>query len=170
MTTLSHRKREMVLRVYTDASNAYWAGVVTQTNADDLDVDLRDQRHEPLAFFGAAFKGSKERWKTYEKEAYAIYEVFKKMDYTSLAEDDIHLYTDHRNLLFVFNPLALNPTLGRHIVNKVQRWGLFLSGFSYAIEHVDGKCNVMADIMTRWLREYRGKRQSARRMTHLLLK
>ena len=42
MTTLSHRKREMVLCVYTDASDAYWAGVVTQTNADDLDKDLRD--------------------------------------------------------------------------------------------------------------------------------
>ena len=81
MTTLSHRKREMVLCVYTDASDAYWAGVVTQTNADDLDKDLRDQRHEPLAFLGAALKGSEERWTTYEKEAYAIYEVFKNMDY-----------------------------------------------------------------------------------------
>ena len=92
------------------------------------------------------------------------------MDCMLLAEDDIHLYTDHRNLLFVFNPLALDPTLGRHIVNKVQRWGLFLSRFSYAIEHVDGECNVMADIMTRWWRRYRCKRQSARRITHLLLK
>ena len=92
------------------------------------------------------------------------------MDYMLLAEDNIHLYTDHRKLLFVFNPLALDPTLGRHIVNRVQRWGLFLSRFSYAIEDVDGECNVMADIMTRWWRGYRGKRQSARRITHLLLK
>ena len=58
MTTLSHRNNEMVLCVYTDASDAYWAGAVTQTNADDLDKDLRDQRHDPLAFLGAAFKGS----------------------------------------------------------------------------------------------------------------
>ena len=92
------------------------------------------------------------------------------MDYMLLAEDDIHLYTDHRNLLFVFNPFALDPTLGRHIVNQVQRWGPFLSRFSYAIEHIDEEKNVMADIMTRWWRGYRGGRQSARRITHLLLK
>ena len=80
------------------------------------------------------------------------------------------MYTDHRNLLFVINPLALNPTLGRHTVNKVRRWGPFLSRFSYAIDHVEGENNIMAAIMMRWWRRYRGKRQSARRITHLLLK
>ena len=34
MKTLSRRKIEMALCVYTAASNAYWAGVVMETNAD----------------------------------------------------------------------------------------------------------------------------------------
>ena len=92
------------------------------------------------------------------------------MDYMLLAEEDIHLYTDHRKLLFVFNPLSPDPTLGRHIFNNVQRWGIFLLRFSYAIEQVDGESNVMADIMKRWWRGYLVKRQLARGITHLLLK
>ena len=52
---------------------------------------------------------------TFEKEAYAIYQVFKKLDYTLLTEEEIHLYTDYNNLLFVFNPPALDPTLSRHV-------------------------------------------------------
>ena len=85
-----------------------------------------------------------------------------------LAEGNIHLYTDHRNLLFVFNPIALNPALARHMVRKMQRWGLYLSRFSYAIKHVKGEKNIMADIMTRWWRGYRGERQAVKRNSHVL--
>ena len=92
-----------------------------------------------------------------------------KMDYILLAEDEINLYTDHRNLLFVFNPQALDTTLGRHVVNKVQTWGLFLSRFSYGIEQVDGESKVMPHFMTRFWRWYRSKRQAAKRIMKLLL-
>ena len=56
-----------------------------------------------------------------------------------LAEEDIRLYTDHRTLLFVFNPLALDPELGRHTVNNVQRWGQCVSKFSQIVEHIPGR-------------------------------
>lgn len=169
MVKLAHREEDKSICIYTDASDAYWAGVVTQCHAAELDKKTEDQKHEPLAFLGAAFKGSEEWWTTFEKEAYAIYQVFKKLDYMMMTEKEIHLYTDHRNLLFVFNPLALDASLGRHVVNKVQRWGLYLSKYSYIIEHVEGEKNVMADIMTRWCRGYRGKRLTVKRVTHLLL-
>lgn len=77
-------------------------------------------------------------------------------------ESKIHLFSDHRNLLFVYNPMAMEPALGRHIVTKVQRWALFLSRFNYTIEHIPGKSNVMADIMTRWYGGYRGPKKVKR--------
>jgi len=77
------------------------------------------------------------------------------MDYILMGSKPLHIFTDHRNLLFVFAPLALEPSLGLHIVSKVQRWALFLSRFSYVIEHVDGASNVFADILTRWTKGYR---------------
>ena len=164
---LAHRDTAKALCIYTDASEEYWSGVLTQTNPEELDIDIEKQRHEPLAFLGAAFKRSGARWATFEKESFAIYQVFKKLDYMLLAEGNTHLYTDHRNLLFVFNPLALNPALARHVVSKVQRWGLYLSRFAYAIEHVQGEKNIMAYIMTRWWRGYRGKRQAIKRISHV---
>ena len=54
------------------------------------------------------------------------------------------------------------------MINNVQRWGLYLSKYSYIIEHVEGEKNVMPDIMTRWCRGYRGKRCSLKRVTNLL--
>lgn len=52
---------------------------------------------------------------------------------------------------------------------KVLRWAVFLSQFQYRIEHIDGKDNVMADIMKTWIRGYRGKRVAIRRVSYPLL-
>ena len=65
------------------------------------------------------------------------------------------MFTDHRNLLFVYALLAFEPALGRHVVSKVQRWALFLSRFDYVIEHIPGYCNVFADMLTQWAKGYR---------------
>ncbi len=89
------------------------------------------------------------------------------MDYLFFGARTVHIYTDHRNLLFVFAPLTLEPTLGRHIISKVQRWALFLSRFSYVIEHVDGDANVFADMLTRWARCYRRDNKSLRTVASL---
>jgi len=118
-----------------------------------------EQKHEPLAFLGAEFKGAQLNWSTFEKEAYAIFQTFEKLDYMLLGHARVHVFTDHRNLLFVFAPLVLEPALGRHIVSKVQRWALFLSKFNYVIEHIRGDENVCADILTRWTRGYRNEKQ-----------
>lgn len=66
----------------------------------------------------------------------------------------VHLFTDHRNILFVFAPLAMEPSLGRHIVTTFQILAHYLSCFNYFIKHIAGDNNVFADIMTRWLKDY----------------
>lgn len=65
-----------------------------------------------------------------------------------LGHAHVHVFTYHRNLLFVFAPLALEPALGRHIASKAQQEALYLSKFNYAIEHIRGDENVRADILT----------------------
>ncbi len=84
MVKLAHREPSMALCVYTDASDAFWAGVVTQCEPEDLNKEVEDQRHEPLAFLGGAFTGSEEWWTTFEKEAYAIYQVFFEAELSAL--------------------------------------------------------------------------------------
>ncbi len=111
-------------------------------------MPLEEQRHESIAFFGSDFKNSELNWTTFETEALAIFQTFKRVEF-------LRVFTDHCNVLFVFAPLALEPSSGRHIVSKVQRWASLLSLFDYIIEHVSGEENVFADILTRWARSYR---------------
>ncbi len=166
---LAHRDPKLTLCLYTDASDAHWAGVATQCEPGELAKPTDTQRHWPLAFLSGDFKGAAEGWTTYEKEAFAIYETFRRLDYLLLCEQGTRVFTDHRNLLFVFNPRALDPTLGRHKILKVMRWALYLSQYGYTIEHVAGTRNVAADIMTRWMRGFRGHPRTIKRVSHLLI-
>lgn len=133
--------------------------MVTQVNESHLRLPLDEQRHEPLAFLGSEFKKLQVVWTTYEKEAFAIFQAFKKLDYLFLNGKKTRVFTDHRNFLFVFSPLTLEPSLGKHVVAKVLRWEIYLSAFDFAIEHIEGVKNVFADILTRWARGHRRERQ-----------
>ena len=77
-----------------------------------------------------------------------------------MGSDDTHVFTDHRNFLYVFHPTSIYPGLGRHLISKLQRSALFLSHFPCHIAHVRGEKNIMADMMTQWYCRYRGKRSS----------
>lgn len=159
----------MVVCVFADASDRYWSGVVTQTSEYQLSLPIEEQRHEPLAFQGSAFKGAELGWSTFEKEGYAIFQTFEKVDYFFFGSTPARIFSDHRNLLFVFVPIALEPRLGRHIISKVQRWALFLSRFEYVIEHVGGIDDVFADILTRWVCGYRKEPKALKTICSLMI-
>ena len=152
---LSYPKQGYTTHVITDASEFAWSGIVTQTPPGDSEKKFEDQNHEPLAFLGAEFRKSEKNWTTYEKEAFAIYSTFKRLDYILFTDIPVRVHTDHRNLLFIFAPRMIEPQLGRHIVGKVQRWALYISIFNYEIEHIPGDRNIFADLLTRWGRGYR---------------
>lgn len=58
----------------------------------------------------------------------------------------------------------MEPSLGINKVLKVVRCSLYLSGFTYHIEHITGDANIWRDIMARWMRGYR-KPPAIRRIT-----
>ncbi len=88
-----------------------------------------------------------------------MFQTFQKLDYLLISAENTFVSTDHRNLLFILNPRAFNPSVAQHIVSKVQRWALYLSQFSYCIEHVAGTDN---DMLTRWCKGYRNTRKVSR--------
>ena len=45
LAKLAHRDPRRAICLYTDASDAYWAGVVTQCDADELDKNVEKQKH-----------------------------------------------------------------------------------------------------------------------------
>lgn len=152
--SLTHRDPDMVLCVSTDASDKHWAVATTQCYSSELEKPIHEQCHKPLAFLSGTFSEREEHWSTYEREAFAIVQAFRRLDYLLSCDSTTRVFTDHRNLLFAFNPVAMEPSLGRHKVLKVVRWALYLSALTYRIDHVPGDINTWLDIMTRWMRGY----------------
>ena len=165
---LSHPDTEKVICIHTDASDRFWSGVVTQASPSELCKPHFDQQHQPMGFVGGEFTKSEVNWSTFEKEGFAIFKTFQKLDYLFLGSQDVHVFTDHKNLLYVFAPCALAPVTGNHVVSKVQRWALYLSRFNYNKEHIDGNKNIFADILTRWGRGHRSYRVKNPRVCSLL--
>jgi len=125
--TLSHPDPKKRLCVYTDASDYVWSGIVTQTPREDIHLDHVDQRHQPLSFLSGHFTGSELGWSILEKEAYAIMATVERMHWLLSTPSGFDLFTDHHNLIFIFDPLAVMPDLSQSSVRKVFRWAVKLS-------------------------------------------
>lgn len=78
---MAFRKENYAIGVYTDTSEQFGAGIVMQTSSDQLSKNIESQEHEPMAFLGGRFAEAQKSWRTYEKKAYAIFQVFDRMDY-----------------------------------------------------------------------------------------
>lgn len=146
---LAHPKRDSDLCLFSDASESHWSSVLTQTNRLGRNRPIDEQEHDPLSFLSGSFKGASARWSIVEKEAFAIVESMQRLEYM-VAGREVRLFTDHANLIYIFDPVGQNPGLARHTANKLMRWALKLSGYRYVIEHLSGKRNVWADMLTRW--------------------
>lgn len=77
-------------------------------------------------------------------------EIFDRLDYLFLGKNQAHVFKGHKNLLYVFSPLALRPSSLRQVLSKVFRWAIHLSRFQFSINHIEGSKNVFSDILMRW--------------------
>ena len=148
--TLAHPDPKQIICVFTDASEDYWGAVVTQIPPEDLHKRTEEQKHEILALLSHSFKGSQQRWAIVEKEAYAIVATCTRLDYLLIREGGFQLYTDHRNLQFIFSKSSGTISTHRHTAAKLQRWSLLLMAFEYHIHFIEGENNVWADLLSRW--------------------
>ncbi|KAL4087092.1 hypothetical protein PRIC1_012992 [Phytophthora ramorum] len=139
VVSLAHPNQEDEVCLYTDASQDSWGAAVTQLRPDELQLPL--EQHRPLAFLRGRFTGAVSRWATIEKEAFAIVETTRRLEYLLLPKG-FRLYTDHRNLVYIFNPYGVDSTMARYQTDKLQRWSISLMAFRYVIEHMPGDQNA----------------------------
>jgi RNase H-like domain found in reverse transcriptase len=99
--------------VLTDASDCFYAGLVTQTHEEQMDPPMEEQDHQPLAFLSGEFKGAQLRWTVPEKEGYDIVDTVTTVNYLLLSHDEFSILSDHFNLTYIHNPLAVDLTLVR---------------------------------------------------------
>jgi RNase H-like domain found in reverse transcriptase len=109
--TTAHSDPKQRICVFTDASDAFYSGIITQVHEHNLDLPVHDQQHQPLAFTSGRFRGSQERWTITEKEAFAVIETVTKHSYLLLAAEQFYILSDHFNLECMYAPLSFDPSL-----------------------------------------------------------
>jgi len=119
------------LFIDADASQFGCGAMLYQYDADRL--------HKlPLRFMAHIFTTQAVKWSTIEKECYALVRAFMTFENLLLGRS-FRVRTDHRNLLWM-----------QHSINaKVQRWFCYLYQFDFALEHIPGVDNVVADALSR---------------------
>lgn len=145
---LAHPDPTKRLCVYTDASDAHWGAAITQVYREHLARPLSEQKHERLMMLSGTFSGSAQRWEIVEKEAYAIIETCRRADYLFHRPDGLALFTDHRNLRYIFDPHGVSNAVPRYTTDKLHRWSLLLMAYSYEIHDIAGADNVWADLLS----------------------
>ena len=148
-TKLAHPKKDYQTCLLTDASDTHWSGILTQRPMEDEITAMEEQQHDPLAFLSGSFTGASFNWSIAEKEGFAIIESMTRLDFITAA-CTTSIYTDQANLVYIFDPLGMNPGIAKHTASKLTRWALKLNEFRFIIEHISGDQNVWADMLTRW--------------------
>lgn len=149
-TTLAHRDSTKRLCLYTDASESHWSGILTQVPYAQLHLPHADQDHEPLAFHSGRFSGAQVAWSTIEKEAFSVLATTERSHWLASTPAGFDLFTDHNNLVFIFDPCAVVPNINQTTIRKVLRWAVRLSTYNYVCFHIKGDDNIWADLLTRW--------------------
>lgn len=90
------------------------------------------------------------RRSTLEKEALAVMASTECSHWLASCADGFDLLNDYNNLIFIFDPLVVQPDIGQATMRKVLRWVVRLSLNSYVCIHISGDDNIWADLMTRW--------------------
>ena len=147
--TLAHRDPSKRLCVYTDASDMAWYGIITQVPHAHVHWSHVEQEHSPLAFLCGRFEATQLGWSVLEKEAYAVLTTLERMHWIVANPDGFDLYTDHDNLIFLFDPLSVVPDLSATSLRKVLRSAVRLRMYRYTCYHFKVEENVWADLISR---------------------
>ena len=146
---LYHPRPGCVVLMFPDASDFHWGSFLTQVPEEEFrsGVALENMSHEPLAFLSGSFKGSQLRWATVDKEGFAIVNTFRRLEY--LLWGGVHIFTDHRNLTYIFNPEACVTSVTKAMAQRLENWKAVLGQYRYAIEHIPGERNCWGDLLSR---------------------
>ena len=118
---------------------------VVETDASDHAIAATlCQDGRPVAFFSRTLSSSERNHSAVEKEAYAIVEALRKWKHFLLGRT-FKLVTDQRSVAFMFD----GRQAGKVKNEKIMRWRLELSSYSYDIVYRPGTENASADALSR---------------------
>ena len=106
---------------------------------------LEDGTERPISYASRTLSPAEKKYSQLDKEAAAIMFGVRKL-HTYLYGGRFKIYTDHKPLLGL---LQSKKTIHTSASPRIQRWALFLSGYSYELVYRDGPSNGNADALSR---------------------
>jgi len=126
-------KREGKFRVETDALGHAIGGVLFQE---------QEGKWKPIAFLSRTMQLAGQNYEIYDKELLAIVEALAKWrQYLLDVVETFEIWTDHENMKYFQEPHKLN--------GRQARWYLKLQDYDFILQHILGKTNTKADILSR---------------------
>ena len=118
---------------------------VLETDASDFAIAaVLNQSNRPVAFFSRSLQPSEIKHSAVEKEAQAIVESVRHWRHY-LTASHFTLRTDQKSVSFMFD----KQHRGKVKNDKIARWRMELSCYSYDIQHKPGIENITADTLSR---------------------
>jgi transposase InsO family protein len=119
--------------------------LVIETDASDIAISATlNQQNRPVAFFSRTLSAAERTHSSVEKEAYSIVEATRKWRHYLLGTH-FKLITDQRSVSFMYD----NKHVGKIKNDKIQRWRIELSQYSYDVVYRPGSQNKAADALSR---------------------
>ena len=133
---LSHPKPGWLVLMYPDASDEHWGSFLTQVPPEELDrgVPVEDMTHEPLGFVNVTLKGPEQRWDTMDTKGFPMVSAFKRLEYHLWNGE--HIYTNHRNLVYIFDPESCVSSVAKTTAQRLDQWKAVLGQYYYTIMHI----------------------------------
>ena len=122
------------------ASHNQWGSFLTQVPKADLEggVEVGKMSHEALGFLDGTLRGSQKRWTTVDKKRLAIVSTFRRLENLWVG---VHIYTDHRNSAYIFEPEAYVSSVPRTAAQRLENRKMVLAQYDYTLVHISGERN-----------------------------
>lgn len=108
----------------------------------DLFQEYNDSVDRVVSYFSRKLTKCHQNYSTIEKECLVLLLALQHFDvYLNVTIYPILLYTDHNPLTFLHKLSSKNQ--------RLTRWSLLLQEYNIIINHIKGKDNVIADVLSR---------------------
>lgn len=120
--------------IFCDASEIALGSVLTQYCS-------KTKKYMPIAYMSRMLKGSEKNYLIYEKEALSVVEAATKFK-PYIWGQKCEIFTDNSAITYLFGKSCEKNA-------RAARWAMNLQAQNIKVSHIPGKCNVVADCLSR---------------------